>query len=37
MQLLLSDGMTFSIFAYAYIGTEWAEKTIPLLLLRADA
>jgi hypothetical protein len=32
MQLLLSDGMTYSNVAFAVIGTYSAENTIPLLL-----
>jgi hypothetical protein len=32
VQLLLSDGMTYSIFACAAIGTQCAENTISLLL-----
>jgi hypothetical protein len=31
MELLLSDGITYSIVAYAAIGTDCAENTIPLL------
>jgi hypothetical protein len=31
MQVLLSDGMTYSIFACAAIDTDCAENTVPLL------
>jgi hypothetical protein len=31
VQLLLSDGMTYSIVACEAIGTDYAENTIPLL------
>jgi hypothetical protein len=33
MQLLLIDGMTYSIAECEVIGTDCAENTIPLLLL----
>jgi hypothetical protein len=32
VQLLLSDGMTYSIVAFVAIGTDCAENTIPFLL-----
>jgi hypothetical protein len=31
MQLLLSDGITYSIVAYAAVGMDYAENTILLL------
>jgi hypothetical protein len=33
VQLLFSDGVTYSIVAYASIGMDCAENTIPLLLI----